>query len=82
MRRTASIKFDRPALYDQLLRIETELAELKGVSVRFRYRLYSDTRPEPIATGETRHACTDVENKVRRMPEAIRTRLAVEYPAP
>ena len=65
----AGVKYLEPARYDDLLAVETVLAELGRASARFTYRvLREDT---PLATGFTVHACVDGAGKVRRMPAEL-----------
>jgi acyl-CoA thioester hydrolase len=71
----ASVHYQLPARYDDLLRLETSLAQLRRASAAFAYRLVRDG--QVLATGRTVHACIDLEGKVRRLPEALVARLAV-----
>lgn len=71
----ASVRYQQPARYDDLLRLETSLEEIRRVSARFAYRLLRDDG-QLLATGRTVHACVDLEGKLRRLPEALVTRLS------
>lgn len=62
----ASVRYQRPAQYDDLLTIETTLAEARGASVRFRYRVARGA--EQLAIGETRHACLNAQGRPTRLP--------------
>jgi acyl-CoA thioester hydrolase len=53
-----SIKYKKPALYDELLEIRTTIAELKNASVTMAYEIYNE-KGELLTTGKTRHAVTD-----------------------
>jgi acyl-CoA thioester hydrolase len=53
-----SIKYKKPALYDELLEIRTTIAELKNASVTMEYEIYNE-KGELLTTGKTRHAVTD-----------------------
>jgi acyl-CoA thioester hydrolase len=70
----AGVKYLDPARYDDLLAVETSLAELGRASARFTYRVLRDGAP--LATGFTVHACVDGEGRVRRMPEELSRALA------
>jgi acyl-CoA thioester hydrolase len=70
----ASVRYHLPARYDDLLRLETSLAELRRASAAFAYRLVRDG--QLLATGRTVHACIDLDGKVRRLPEALVARLS------
>lgn len=65
----AGVKYLSPARYDDLLAVETSLAELGRASARFAYRLLRDE--DVLATGFTVHACVDGAGKIRRMPEEL-----------
>jgi acyl-CoA thioester hydrolase len=42
--------FLRPALYDDLLEIRTEVAEVRGARMRFDYEVHREGTPGPLAT--------------------------------
>jgi acyl-CoA thioester hydrolase len=69
----ASVRYQQPARYDDLLRLETSLEEIRRASVTFAYRLLRDD--VLLATGRTVHACVDPGGKVRRLPAELVTRL-------
>ncbi len=71
----ASVRYLAPARYDDLLRLETSLAEIRRASASFTYRLVRDDE-QVLATGRTVHACIDPEGKVRRLPEELVNRLS------
>src|SRR5512142_1544628 len=72
----AAVSYTLPARYDDLIAVETSLAELKRASVRFTYRI---VRGETLlATGETVHACVDLEGRVRRLPAELVALLGAE----
>lgn len=69
----AKLQYRTPARFDDLLTIETTLAQLRNVSLDYSYRvLRGETL---VAEGSTRLACIDQHGKLLRMPEAIRTAL-------
>ncbi len=70
----AHVDYRQPARYDDLLTVEISLAEARRASARFDYRVLRDA--ELLATGHTRHACVDLEGRVRRMPPELLARLA------
>jgi acyl-CoA thioester hydrolase len=70
----ASVRYLQPARYDDLLRLETSLEEIRRASATFVYRL---VRQEVLlATGRTVHACVDLAGKVRRLPAELVVRLS------
>jgi acyl-CoA thioester hydrolase len=66
----ATVRYRNPARYDDLVWVETSLAELGGASVRFGYRLVRDDGAL-LATGSTLHACLDNDGRVKRLPATL-----------
>ncbi len=67
-------RYKAPAFYDDLLIIETEVAELKRFSCKFNYRISRDDgedKPRLLARGYTVHAAITREGKLIRIPENI-----------
>jgi len=71
----ASVRYLQPARYDDLLRLETSMEEIRRASATFGYRLLGEDG-RLLATGRTVHACVDMGGKLRRLPEALVTRLS------
>jgi acyl-CoA thioester hydrolase len=69
----ATVSYRAPARYDDLLTVETSLAEVRRASARFAYRIVREG--ELVATGHTVHACVDPEGRVQRMPRELVERL-------
>lgn len=66
----ANVAYKAPARFDDLLTIETTLAELRTVSMKFTYVIRrGDT---VIAEGMTRLGCVDDTQKLVRLPEPMR----------
>ena len=64
-------RYKAPAAYDDLLTIETSLAELKKVSCRFNYRIYRNDNNNSstlLAKGFTVHASVNRNGKLTRFP--------------
>ena len=64
-------RYKAPAAYDDLLTIETSLAEVKNVSCQFNYRIYknnSNNSRTLLAKGFTVHASVDRDGKLTRFP--------------
>ena len=57
-----NFKFLKPAIYDDLLRIETNLQEIKGPLMKFAYCIYNQ-RNELINKGETTLAFVDGKSR-------------------
>jgi acyl-CoA thioester hydrolase len=69
----AKVNYKRPAVYDDMLVIETTLAELGRASLRFEYRVLRGN--DLLATGHTVHACVDKQGDIREFPAALSERL-------
>ena len=59
------------ARYDDIVRIETELAELGRASLSFHYRIARENHPALLATGSSKHACLNQSGKVTRIPTIL-----------
>ncbi len=69
----ATVHYRQPARYEDLITVETRLAEARRASARFEYRI---VRGEHLlATGHTVHACLDPAGKPRRWPEDLLARI-------
>jgi len=67
----AHCNYKRPALYEDLLVIDTRVSELRAASLRFAYRvLRADTL---LAEGYTRHAVIGTDGRPRALPEALKS---------
>ena len=68
----AKVNYKRPAFYDDMLVIETALAELGRASLRFEYKVLRGD--DLLATGHTLHACVDKQGDIREFPAALSER--------
>lgn len=64
-------RYLKPAHYDDRLRLEACIEELRRVRVRFAYRIGRVGEPEPLALGFTVHACLGRNGAPSRLPEAL-----------
>lgn len=68
-------RYKAPAFYDDLLTIETEVAELSKLKCKFSYRIFremaAETKPKLLVKGYTVHAAITREGKLTRLPEEI-----------
>ena len=71
-----SCSYAHPARYDEVVQIETELAELGRASLTFSYRICRESDNTLLATGSTRHACIDHAGRVARIPKILEDALA------
>ena len=70
----AYLRYKAPARYDDLIRIDTCLVEIKKVSCRFNYRIVrpdQDGREQLLVKGFTVHACVDRQGKLAPIPEDV-----------
>ncbi|TKB27192.1 acyl-CoA thioesterase [Desulfopila sp. IMCC35006] len=68
-------RFKAPAVYDDLLTIETTIAELSRLKCKFNYRIIKQEqgleRPKLLVKGYTVHAAVTRAGKLTRLPEDI-----------
>lgn len=64
-------RYQRPARYDDVLRLRTRTQRVTAVKIEHAYELYRGE--ELIATGESTLACVDREGRVVRVPAWLRT---------
>ena len=65
----AYLKYMKPALYDDLLKIETMIGFVKRASSRFDYNIYRGE--DIIVQGYTIHACLNRKNRIVRFPDFL-----------
>ena len=65
-----SVRYRRPARYDDLVTLVTSLEELGGVKIAHSYRL--ERGNEVLVVGETTLACLDRDGRARPLPESLR----------
>lgn len=63
-----TLRYKRPAFYDDLLSICVRVGEVRRRSVRFEYEVVRKSDSELLATGETLHIITDNSRRVRSLP--------------
>ncbi|WP_136805821.1 acyl-CoA thioesterase [Desulfosediminicola flagellatus] len=77
-------RFKAPAVYDDLLIIETEISELTKITCKFSYRICRDEgngkKPKLLVKGYTVHAAVTREGKLTRLPSDIITKIAKYTP--
>jgi acyl-CoA thioester hydrolase len=73
-------RFKSPAFYDDLLLIETTVAEVSSLKCRFSYRILrreeGPARPKLLVKGYTVHAAVTREGRLTRLPEEIIEKIA------
>jgi acyl-CoA thioester hydrolase len=65
-------RFIAPARYGDLVAIRTWVEELRSRSLTFAYEAVMQETSQVLATGHTRHICTDREGHVRVIPKELR----------
>jgi acyl-CoA thioester hydrolase len=69
------VRYLQPARFDDRLRINARVGEVRGARFRFDYEITRDG--EPIADGWTSHACVDAKTfRPRRIPQALADAIA------
>jgi acyl-CoA thioester hydrolase len=66
-----SCHYKQSARYDELVQIETELSECGRASLAFKYDIRRATDGSTIATGMTKHACTNLSGRILRIPKVL-----------
>jgi len=66
-----SCRYRAPARYDDIVRIQTWVSELKNSSMQFDYKLFIGDRL--VATGDSLHVCTNRSGRPVRIPDEIRS---------
>lgn len=70
----ARLRYKYPARYDDLLTIEVWLTLVERVRLNFGHRILNQNG-KLILEAETSHACTRVDEKPKRLPEALAEKL-------
>src|ERR1035438_7835373 len=70
----ARLRFKSPARYDDLLAIEVWVTAIEKVRLNFGHRILNQNE-KVILEAETFHACTGIDEKPKRMPEALAEKL-------
>ena len=67
----AHCRYVEPARYDDLIVIETGVAELRRASVRFGYRVRRESDDQLLAFGHTEHCFLDRDGRPTRAPRVL-----------
>jgi acyl-CoA thioester hydrolase len=62
-------RYYHPFRYDDYMRIETWVTQIKKASFRFEYRLFRDPEDIVMVAGHTLHAVLNPEGKVVKLPD-------------
>jgi acyl-CoA thioester hydrolase len=69
-------RYTQAARYDDIIRIETALAEVGRARLTFSYRIAREADDVLLAVGSTTHACVGQSGRPVRMPKALGSALA------
>ena len=72
----AQCTYRAPARYDDLLRIETTLEELRRASLVFSYEIRRASEETLLCSGRTIHACVGRDGRPAPLPDALRARVS------
>jgi len=64
-------RYVQSARYDDVVEIETALAELGRATLKFAYRILRQSDGVLLARGETEHACIDGSGRITRIPKIL-----------
>ncbi len=68
------VEYRSPARYEEPVRIDTRIPEVRSRTVRFDYELFG-SGDRLLARASTELACIDAEGRMRRLPEDVRAAL-------
>lgn len=68
----AQVLYRAPARYNQQVTVRVWISEVKSRSLTFAAAIVDTTTGQTLATGHTRHICTDHSGRARRVPESWR----------
>lgn len=70
-----SCRYVKPAHYDDMITIETQLTSLGRASLNFDYAVCREGDSASLASGSTKHACVDGAGRITRIPLDLAGRL-------
>jgi acyl-CoA thioester hydrolase len=65
-------RFLAPARYQDVVVVRTSVEEFRSRSITLYYEVVMEGTRQLLATGHSRHLCTDREGRVRRFPQAVK----------
>jgi acyl-CoA thioester hydrolase len=68
----AHCRYERPARYDQVLRVRTRIAEWRNRIVKFSYEIFVDDDSTLLATGYTTHVVCGRNGRPKSLPPKYR----------
>jgi acyl-CoA thioester hydrolase len=73
----AALRFHAPARYDDLIRIETTLTEVRSRTLTFTYLISHAERGTRLVTASTTLIGLDRDGKIAALPDALRESLGI-----
>ncbi len=77
----ASLRYHAPARYDDLIRVETTLAEVRSRTISFTYRIVHADTGTRLVTGATTLISLDPTGRPTAFPAEFRNRMNADLPA-
>lgn len=71
-------RYKAPSFYEDVVIVRVQVAEIRSRSMRFVYEIVRPSDQVLIAEGETLHIVTDLDKKVRSIPESYKEMLLSE----
>ena len=68
----AHCRYEKPARYDQVLRVRTRIAEWRNRIVKFSYEIFLDEDSSLLATGYTTHVICGSNGRPKSLPQKYR----------
>ncbi len=75
-------RYKAPARYDDTIRVDTTIRDLKKKTLTFDYNIFNDASGQLLARGLTKHVCTDREGNLTRLPDAFVRCMATSHHRP
>lgn len=70
----ARLRYKGAARYDDVLRIEIWMTEVERVRLTFAHRILNEAG-KVLIEAQTQHACTSLDDKLKRLPESLVAKL-------
>lgn len=71
----ANIRYHKPAVFNDLLNVESGITRLRGARITFRQHIYRQQDHTLLTDADIHLACIDRDGKVSRIPAPIADRL-------
>ncbi len=75
----AQCRYKRPARFDEVLVVRTQLSNSQRRTIRFKYEIVNQASGELVATGETTHVICDKLGRPKSLPEKYRKYFAADH---